>query len=85
MASDGWISVTKKLPATGALSWIVWSGTVQNISYRRVGLGFACADGYAWEPADGEGDSIPDDEVTHWREIPAPPGAPREGKRDETR
>lgn len=72
-ADPAWISASERLPVTGSLCWIVWAGTVQTMAYRRFGLGFACADGYAWEDEYGQGDSIPDAEVTHWQPLPAPP------------
>ncbi|HWF62968.1 MAG TPA: DUF551 domain-containing protein [Nitrospira sp.] len=69
-----WISVKERKPTTGAPCWIIWSGVVQLVSYRRAGIGFACADGYEWEQAIDIGcDAIPDKEVTHWQYIPAPP------------
>lgn len=70
---NGWISVKNRMPVTGSLCLVVCWNTVQHISYRRVGIGFACEHGYAWDMASGEGDSIPDHEVTHWMYLPEPP------------
>lgn len=73
MASE-WVSVEERLPQTGECCLVVWSGHVQRVSYRRVGVGFACADGYEWETSDCIGsDPIPDGQVTHWMPLPAPP------------
>jgi hypothetical protein len=77
LASLDWTPITpENVPQTGALCLIVWADTVQTVAYRRVGLGFACRDGYVWEPAHGEGDCIPDGEVTHWQPLPNPPEHP---------
>lgn len=74
--SQEWISVKDRLPSTGTNVWVVWSETVQTIAYHRIGLGFACADGYQWEPAEFiDSDPIPDGEVTHWQPLPEPPKA----------
>lgn len=68
-----WIATKERMPTTGTLCLIVWAGTVQHIAYRRFGIGFACEKGYAWDAAHTLGESIPDDEVTHWRPLPARP------------
>lgn len=72
-----WIKTTDRFPVTGSLCLIVWDNTVQTTAYRRSGLGYNCVDGYVWGAAHGEGDAIPDDEVTHWQPLPA---APKEGE-----
>lgn len=69
--SGEWISARK--PRTGSLCLIVWAETVQHCAYRRVGKGFACAGGYEWVTASGEGDALPDDEVQFWMYFPDPP------------
>jgi hypothetical protein len=65
-----WIRTSDRMPVTGSLCLIVWAETVQATAYRRFGSGFACEGGYAWDAAHGEGDSIPDVEVTHWTPMP---------------
>lgn len=70
---QNWIKTTERKPVTGALCWIVWADVVQSTAYRRVGVGFDCCEGYVWEAAHGEGDSIPDLEVTHWQPMPDAP------------
>ena len=71
-----WILTSDCKPLTGAPCWVVYSGTVQQIAYRRVGIGFACSDGYEWESAcDLDTDPIPDNEVTHWMPLPEAPTA----------
>lgn len=53
---------------------IVWMGHVQHISYSRDGIGFACVDGYQWNPPEGiDADPIPDEEVTEWMYLPGAP------------
>ena len=69
---ERWIPVSERLPRTGELCWVIYSGHVQNVAYRREGLGYACADGYEWRPDDSlESDPILDGEVSHWRELPS--------------
>ena len=70
---DLWISTKLRFPPTGSLCLVFWADAVQGVSYRRVGLGFACEDGYVWESCHGESDSIPDHEVTYWQPLPEPP------------
>ena len=71
-----WISTSARMPLTGASCFIVYAGTVQQIAYKRVGIGFACADGYKWETACDLGCApILDAEVTHWMPMPEPPKA----------
>jgi len=70
----GWIATSDEPPQTGAECLIVYDGVVQRIAYQRMGMGFACADGYEWRPADEiVCDPIHDSEVTHWRPLPTPP------------
>jgi len=69
-----WIPTSESMPQLGQACLVVWSGRVQEITYRRSGYGYACVDGYAWETAFDTGtDAIPDDEVTHWMPLPLPP------------
>lgn len=66
-----WIDVKQELPPTGKWCLVVWNGHVQRVAYKRVGHGFACADGYSWESAIAVGDSVmPDEDVTHWMPYP---------------
>ena len=39
-------------PPTGLACWVVYSGAVQLIAYRREGIGFACEYGYEWASGD---------------------------------
>jgi hypothetical protein len=70
-AAATWISAKDNPPTTGMACLVVWSGYVQRVAYRRMGLGFACVDGYEWRnDADVDADPIPDGEVTHYRPWP---------------
>lgn len=71
--ADAWISAKERPPATGQWVWIVYADTVQPIAYGRFGRGFACQDGYEWRDSQDVGDPIPDDQVTHWMPMAAPP------------
>ena len=75
LAALDWTPITpESLPQTGEKVLIVWSGTVPTVAYHRTGIGFACCEGYQWEPAGiDDSDPIPDDEVTHWMPLPNPP------------
>jgi hypothetical protein len=71
---DGWISVEDRLPKNGVPCLVVYSGVVQFVAYARVCHGFNCSEGYAWTTMEEiEADDIPDEQVTHWQPLPAPP------------
>ena len=74
-----WRRCLETKPPTGAAVTIVWSGTVQHVAYRRVGIGYACAGGYEWVAAlHSDQDPIPDEQVTHWKPLPDPPKEARQ-------
>lgn len=74
MSTPNWIDKKQEFPPTGVFCWVVWNGYVQRIAYKRVGVGYACKHGYAWESAFEVGESVmKDEDVSHWMLVPPSP------------
>jgi hypothetical protein len=71
MEGAEWCQSEYRKPVTGVPCFIAWQGVVQLVAYHRMGIGFACKDGYEWRTViDLGAEPIPDNEVEAWMQVP---------------